>query len=74
MFPSDAVKTLAALNSTQYFVRTVASEYAELMVIVTLIYRGSCCVSLKYIWCLFVVTWLEGKNKFIGLLMIKHIS
>jgi len=37
MVPSDAVRILAALNSTQYFVRTLVSEFAELMV--TFIYQ-----------------------------------
>jgi hypothetical protein len=35
---SDAVTQLAALNSGQYFVRTVVSEFVELMVMVTFIY------------------------------------
>jgi hypothetical protein len=32
------VTQLAALNSTHYFVRTVVSEFTELMVMVTFIY------------------------------------
>jgi len=40
MVRSDAVIILAALNSTEYFVRTVVSEYAELMVMVTFIYHA----------------------------------
>jgi len=40
MVRSDAVISLAALNSTEYFVRTVVSEYAELMVMVTFIYHA----------------------------------
>jgi len=34
------VTQLAALNVKHYFVRTVVSEFAELMVMVTFIYRA----------------------------------
>jgi len=40
MVRSDAVIILAALNSTEYFVRTVVSEYAELTEMVTFIYQA----------------------------------
>jgi len=71
---SDAVRILISVNSTHYLVRTVVSEFAELMVMVTFIYQAVVLCFNLIIWCLFVVTWLEGKNKYMDLLMIKQIS
>ena len=64
---------LAALNSILYFVQTVVSEFAELMVMVTFIYPAVLLCFIQ-IYLLFVLTWLEGKNKYMGLLMIKQLA
>ena len=64
---------LAGLNSTYYFVRTVVSEFAELMVVVTFIYLAVLLCFIQ-VYLVFVLTWLEGKNKYMGLLMIKHVA
>ena len=52
------------------------SEFAELMVVVTFIYPAviMCFIQTYLFVCLFVITWLEGKNKYMGLLMIKQIA
>jgi len=71
---SEAVRILAALNSTHYFFRTVVNEFAGLMVMVTFIYRAVILCFIQTYLVFFVVTWLEGKNKHMGLLMIKQMA
>ena len=73
---SDAVTQLVARNSTYYFVRTVMSETVELIVMVTCIYPAVslCFIQIFGVWCLFLITCLEGKNKYMGLFMMKQIA
>jgi len=71
---SDTVRILAALNSTHYFVRTVVNEFAGLMVMVTFIYRAVILCFIQTYLVSFVVIWLEGRNKHVGLLMIKQMT
>ena len=62
---------LAALNVKHYFVRTVVSEFAELMVMVTFTYQAVIPCFIQIFFCFFVVPGLKSMNKEIGLLMIK---
>jgi len=50
------------------------NEFAGLMVMVTFIYRAVILCFIQTYLVFFVVTWLEGKNKHMGLLMIKQMA
>jgi hypothetical protein len=69
---SEAVKILAALNSTHNFVRTVVNDFAGLTVMVTFIYQAFILCFIQTYLVFSVVTWLESKNKHMGLFMIKN--
>jgi hypothetical protein len=59
--------------NTLFFFRTVMNESAKLMVVINFVCEAVIMFSFKYTCCLCAVTWLEGKNKYIGLMVIKQI-
>jgi hypothetical protein len=69
------VTQLAALNAKHYFAQTVVSELVELMVKISFTSQAVMLCFIQIFLAFFcVLTWLEGKNKYMCLLMLNPIT